>query len=214
MANDERIMLGLRPLEQPFGGTKVHYYRAHTAINIFRYQPVVLNNSGMVQVAPIVAMSPILGVVVGFLDANKAAMAGGMDRLTDSSTTGPFLPSGNDGYVAVADDPNQLFVCEEDTGGAPLINLQSIGRVVDFIYLTGSTTNGNTTTGIAQVALDRSTVANGTGGVLTIVGIYDVVNQDGTMNASGNFSKWIVKINSHQNGPLNLGPVGVPGLVG
>lgn len=214
MANDEQSLMGLRPLRQPYGSIKIGYYRANTAINMFRYQPVVLNNSGQVQVAAIADMSGLLGVTVGFLDANKAALPGGMDRLTDSTTSGPFLPSGNDAYVAVADDPNQLFVCESDTGGAAIGSIQSIGQTISFVYLTALTTNGNTTTGIANVLLDSSTVANDTGGVLSLVALYDIVNQDGTLNSAANFGKWVVRINSHQNGPLNLGPGGAVGLPG
>ena len=213
MANDERTLMGLRPLRQPFGGVQVNYYRANTAINMFRYQPVILNNSGQVQVAAVADLSGILGITIGFLDANFASLPGGMDRLADSSTTGPFLPSGNDAMVAVADNPDQFFVVEEDTGGLPIINVQSIGQTVDFIYLTGSTTNGNTTTGIANVLLDRSTTGNNTGGVLTIVGLHNTVNQDGTLNAGGNFSKWVVKINAHQNA-ADKRNMAVPGLVG
>ena len=213
MANDERILLGLRPTRQPFGAVQVNYYRANTAINMFRYQPVILNNSGQVQVAAIADLSGILGVTVGFLDANKAALPGGMDRLADSSTTGPFLPSGNDAYVAVADNPDQWFVVESDTGGAAIGSVQSIGQTIDFVYLTGLTTNGNTTTGIANVLLDSSTTGNNTGGVLTLVALADMVNQDGTLNTAANFGKWIVKINAHQNA-ADKRNMAVPGLVG
>jgi hypothetical protein len=174
-----------------------------------------MNTNGQIQVASIADMSGILGVTLGFLDANKAALPGGMDRLTDSSTTGPFLPSGNNAYVAVCDDPNQLYVIESDTGGGNMGTVDSIGQTISFVYLTASTTNGNTTTGIANLLLDTSTTANDTGGILTLVALYDSVNQDGTLNsASGNFSKWVVRINAHQAGPLNLGPGGAIGLSG
>src|SRR3990167_8141954 len=101
MANDEQSLMGLRPLRQPFGSTRVTYYRANTAINMFRYQPVVLNNSGQVQVAAIADMSGILGVALGFIDADKASLPGGMTSLVNNSTNGPFLPSGNNAFVAV-----------------------------------------------------------------------------------------------------------------
>jgi len=214
MANDEQSLMGLRPLRQPFGNIRVTYYRANTAINMFRYQPVVLNNSGQVQVAAVADMSGILGVTLGFLDADKAALPGGMDTLQNSTTRGPFLPSGNNAFVAVCDDPDQLYVCESDTGGAAIGSVQSIGQTISFVYLTAVTTNGNATTGIANVLLDSSTVANDTGGVLSLVALYDSVNQDGTLNTAANFGKWVVRINSHQNGPLNLGPGGAIGLPG
>ena len=211
MANDERGLLGLRPLAQPYGKVQIHYYRANTAVNMFRFQPVVRNNSGQVQVAAIADMSGLLGVSMGFLDASKAGLPSDLTNLSQ----GAFLESGNDAYVAVADDPDQEFVCEADTGGGTIGTVQSAGNTISFVYLNGTTTDGNVNTGIANVALDSSTTAADTGGVLTLVRPWDRVNADGTMNVSGsNFEKWVVMINSHQRGPLNLGPGGALGNPG
>lgn len=212
MANDERILLGLRPVTQPFGNMRVNYYRANTAINMFRYQPVVLNNSGQVQVAAIADMSGLLGSIVGFIDADKASIPSDMASLS----LGAYLRNGNNAYVAVADDPQQEFVIEADTGGGTIGSLNSAGQTISFVYLAGNTVDGNVNTGIANVVLDSSTTAADTGGVLTLVRPYDIVNQDGTINgpAQGNFEKWVVYINSHQKGPLNLAPGGSLGLPG
>lgn len=212
MANDERTLLGLRPLNQPHGNIQVHYYRANTAVNMFRFQPVVLNNSGQVQVAAVADMSGILGVAIGFLDGDKASLPSDMTSLS----LGAYLRSGNNAYVAVADDPIQEFVCEADTGGGTIGSLNSAGQTISFVYQSSSTTDGNVTTGIANVLLDSSTTAADTGGILTLVRPWDRVNQDGTINgpAQGNYEKWVVYINSHQKGPLNLGPGGALGLPG
>ena len=195
MANDQSSSLGLRPIKQPFGTIQIGYYRANTGQAMFRYQPVVLNNSGQVQVAAIAALSPILGSVVGFLDANKASIPAFMDSLSE----GPYLPAspGANAWVAVADDPNQLFILEEDTGGTLIGSANSSGQTVRFTYLA---TTGNTTTGVGNVVLDRSTIAATTGEILTLVGPSDNVNQDGTYNDLTLASaKWLVRINSHQN---------------
>lgn len=199
MANDERNLVGLRPLDQPYGNIRIGYYRANTARNIFKYQPVMLNNSGQVQVGTLIAdCSGILGTVVGFVDANKAALPPSMDSLSDAA----FLTNGNNAYVAVADDPNQLFTLEEDTGGTLIGSANSAGQTVSFTYLG---TTGDTVTGIANAVLDRSTLAAGTGGVFTIVEPYDIINSDGTLNTpTGNFCKWVVRISTHQNGPMAL----------
>ena len=209
MANDQSSHLGLRPVKQPFGAIKIGYYRANTAIAMFRWQPVVLNNSGQVQVAAIAALSPILGSVVGFVDATKASIPTFMDSLAD----GPFLPSspGGDAWVAVADDPNQLFIMEEDTGGTLIGSANSSGLRVRFTYLA---TTGNTTTGIATALIDRSTLAATTGEILTLVGPSDNMNSDGTTNdLTGAFAKWYIRINSHQNAPdkRNMATLSLPG---
>lgn len=196
MANDEQSLMGLRPLNQPQGNIQIHYYRANTAIAMFRYQPVWLNNSNQVAVAQIIDASGILGSIVGFLDLDKASIHLGQDSLADGS----HLPASTDAFVAVADDPNQEFVCEADTGGGPIGTYQSGGATVLFTYL--GTGTGNTTTGIANVLLDSSTTAADTGGVLKLIRPWDVINSDGTTNdATLNFAKWVVKINAHQNAP-------------
>lgn len=210
MANDERTGLGLRPLNQPYGTFRVNYYRANTAVNMFRFQPVALNNSGQVQVKSIADMSGMLGVIVGFLDASKGSLPSDMTSLS----LGAYLRSGNDSFVAVADDPNQEFVIEADTGGGTIGSLNSAGQTISFVYQNGTTTDGNVTTGIANVLLDSSTTATSTAGILTLVRPFDRVNQDGTINSPGNFEKWVVYINSHQKGPLNQGPGGALGLPG
>ena len=106
--------------------------------------------------------------------------------------------------MAVADDPQQLFTLEEDTGGGTVIgSLNSVGQTVHYTFLA---TTGSTVSGIAQAVLDSSTVANDTGGVLTLVKAYDIINEDGTTNSlTLNFAKWVVRINSHQNGPIQSG---------
>lgn len=210
MANDQSSHLGMRPVKQPFGSIKIGYYRANTGAALFRYQPVALNNSGQVQIAAILDMSGILGSIVGFVDPDKASIPAFMDSLSEA----PYMPSspGANAWVAVADDPNQLFIMEEDTGGTLIGSANSSGTTVSFTYIA---TTGNTTTGVGNALIDRSTMAADTGGILTLVGPADNMNQDGTSNdVTLAYAKWYVRINSHQNGPLNLAPVGGIGLPG
>ena len=199
MANDQSSSLGLRPVRNRFGFYQINYYTANTAANLFLYQPVVRNNSGQVQIADAaVDNSGILGVIVGFLDANKAALPPSMDALGDAS----FLTSLNNARVAVADDPNQWFIAEEDTGGTLIGSANSSGQSIRFTYIA---TTGNTTTGIANALIDRSTIANNTAGTFILVGPADNINQDGTTNdVTLAFAKWIVRIGQHQNGPTIL----------
>lgn len=198
MANTELGITGMRPLGWPGSAIKINYYQANTGQNLFLFQPVALNNSGQVQAQAVIAdMSGILGSIVGFVDTSKGGLP---TDLTDLSQ-GAFLQSSNNAYVAVADDPDQLFVMEADSGGSVIGSVNSIGNTVHYTFLA---TTGNTTTGLSNAMLDQSTVALDTGGVLTLVKSYDLINQDGTTNdVTANFSKWVVRINSHQNAHLH-----------
>ena len=193
MANDQHSHLGLRPLRR-LDAKDVMYFRANTAQNIFRFQPVAINNSGQVEVAGIGDNTQIVGAAIGFLDTDNAALPTSMDSLNE----GPFLSSSNDGLVAVAANPELLFILEADTGGSATIGQSNIGNSCGFTY---SATTGNTTTGIANVLLDASDAAADSGGTFKIVGLAGNVNQDGTFNTGGsNFAKAVVKINHHQLG--------------
>jgi len=199
MANDERSLTGLRPLGWPGSRIQINYYQANTGQNLFLYQPVALNNSGQVQAQAVIAdMSGIIGTIVGFIDTNKAGLPTDLTDLSQAS----FLASGNNALVAVADGIDQLFIMESDTGGSVIGSLNSVGNTVHYTFLGSGT--GNTTTGISNALLDQSTVALDTGGILTLVKAYDVINSDGTTNdLTSNFNKWVVRINSHQNAPLH-----------
>lgn len=200
MANDQSSHLGIRPFVQPGERVRINYYKAGTGANLFMFQPVAKNAVNKIVPAPVgIAKSGILGVIVGFLDPNRGGLP---TNLTDLNQ-GAFLDSGNEALVAVSDDPDQLYYAEEDTGGTLIGSQDSAGQTVHFTYLGSG--SGNTTTGISTALMDRSTLATGTGGVFTIIRPYDeIVNSDGTYNdVSGNFAKWILKINSHQNGPVS-----------
>lgn len=199
MANDERSLTGLRPLGWPGSRININYYQANTGQNLFIYQPVALNNSGQVQAQAVIAdMSGILGSIVGFIDTDKAGLPTDMTNLSQAA----FMDaSANRCLVAVADDPYQLFTLESDSGGSVIGSLNSVGQTVHYTFLA---TTGSTVTGIANAVLDQSTVANDTGGILTLVKAYDIINSDGTTNdLTSNFSKWVVRINSHQNAHLH-----------
>lgn len=189
MANDSNLR-GLRPVNQPFGTVKSRYYTANTAIAIYLYQPLALNNSGQVEVDAVGDNSDnFVGVALGFLDTNKGSLPSGINTLADA----PYLPASKEAVVLVSDDPNQEYIVEEDTGGTALTTT-AIGNTCSFTYLA---TTGNTTTGVANVVLDRSDVAADSAGLLKIVALGDTVNSDGSINAAGDYGKWIVRAAHH-----------------
>lgn len=201
MANDDLISArgGLLPIQFPFGNFKKKYYKLTTgaaAANVFIGTPVDLDANGQATyaVATGTANAIILGSVVGFADTSLASIPSAMANLAN----GAYLPGNTDAYVLVADDPNQEFLLQEDTGGSAL-TAANVGNNVGWKYRSSS---GNTTTGYATAELQRATASTSTGGSLILTGLYRNINSDGTDNAAGNYAKWIVKITQHRYGPV------------
>jgi hypothetical protein len=189
MANDSRPQ-GLVPIVEPYGSSRIGIYTVETGQNLFRGMVVALNNSGRVDICSAAVNTPALGVIVGFLDTSRAGLPTGLTSLSQ----GAYLPSGNNALALVTDDPDQLYLVEEDTGGSALTS-SAIGNGIPFTYLA---TSGNTTTGYANLVLNRGSVGTGTDGLLQLVDIEDIKNFDGTDNSPGNYCKWIVRIRNHQ----------------
>lgn len=211
MANDDVIRArgGLLPVGYPFGAFKKSYYRlttaSATADNLYIGMPVARDSNGRVTTAVAIAASGVtlLGSIVGFLDPNLEALPSAME----STQAGAYLPGGADAQILVADDPDQIFVLQEDTGGTAL-TASEIGNSVTLTY---RSTSGDTTTGYATIELDRSSAGTGTGGNLIIHNLAQNMNSDGTRNAPGNFCKWEVRIVNHYNAqPIAQFQGGVP----
>ncbi len=191
MANDQGKNYGAFPITQPDSPPKLLYYTANTAFNIFRGQYVAVNNSGQVQIIAPGDNTSSCGIAWDFLDTNLAGPPSAM-MLT---TAGAYLPSGNNALVGVIYDPQQLYVMEEITGGVALSAL-SLGQLVNFTYI--GTSTGNTTTGFATSVIQNSSVSSGTGPLLQLMNVYNIINNDGTVNAPGAACKWVVRIANHQ----------------
>jgi hypothetical protein len=170
---------GLFPL-RPY--KRITYYTANTGQDLFLYQPVVLNNSGQIAVATLGSGNAILGSIVSFEDP-----AGGHKKREN-----PFLDVSADGnaIVGVTDDPEQLYLIEEDTGGSALA-ATNVGNVADFTY---QATTGNTTTGLSNAVLDRSGVQTSSAQLL-LLGLQRAATGE---NDYGNYAKWVVKIFDYQ----------------
>lgn len=195
MANDD-FARGLVPLNTNGKGTvNSHYYHASTITDIAVGMTVALTN-GRVSRAPATGIAPILGVALGFAK-NKGA----------SNELAPWLDvsglTSDDWYVQVADDPDQEFYVQEDTGGTALTGTAGGAYTAGLIYQTASI---DTVSGMAKLELDASTAAVGTGQALHILRLHDYVNSDGTQNAVGDYAKWVVTIAAHQKrgGPTEI----------
>lgn len=195
MANDDWVTArgGLLPVEMLRGGTvRGHYYQLTTSASadVFLGQPMDLDANGRVVPAGITDNSPVLGPVIGFSDTDKAGLP---TNLTSLSKAG-HLESDKDAYCFIADDPNQEFVIQEDTGGSAL-EQGDIGNTLNMVPRSSS---GSTVTGWSTFEADRSSVASDTGGQLRLLGLYDYMNSDGTQPDFGNYAKLRVRINHHR----------------
>jgi len=90
----------------------------------------------------------------------------------------------------VLDDPNQLFIIQNDGTSA----VTNYGKNADVVMGTG-----DTTTGVSGMELDTSTIANTAALNLKIVGLWDVPN-----NAVGTNAVVVVKINEHLYGSAGV----------
>ena len=90
----------------------------------------------------------------------------------------------------VLDDPNQLFIIQNDGTSA----VTDYGKNADIVVGTGSTT-----TGVSANVLDTSSIATTAALNLKIVGLWDVPN-----NAVGANAVVVVKINEHLYGSAGV----------
>jgi len=190
MANTQGINYGARPITEPGMPPKLMYLRANTAQAIYRGQFVAINNSGQVAIIAPGDNLASIGIAWQFLDSTASGLPSGMTSLSQ----GAFLPASTDAVVAFTYDPQQLYIMEEITGGTAITAL-SVGLLANFTYTSNT---GNTVTGWAASVIQNSSVAAGTGPLLQLLGFQDIINQDGTANASGAAAKWIVRIANHQ----------------
>lgn len=186
MANTSKVT-GLRPIEQPFGNIRCNFYEAATGAALYMYQPVDLNSSGRIVAAGWNSSNLIVGSVVGFADDSFCPLPN--PYLASNPGFGYTVNSAGLVKVLVADDPNQHFVIEEDTGGSAL-DAQSVGAGASFIF---QATTGNNTSGIANAVLDRSGIDTGALQQFRLIKKWDKPD-----NAYGNFCKWVVRINQHR----------------
>ena len=182
MANIDQPF-GLRPIAKvgsaPGGTTGTTKYSISSGASaIFTGDPVKPAADGSIVVAT--AGDPIRGVFMGCF-------------YTDPSTNKPrfnnTFPNGtaaSDAIAFVADDPDQLYICQQDSAAVNLVAADK-NRNCDLVF--GA---GNTTTGISGVEIDSSTLATTATHQVRLVSFYDTPSNDATANNS----EIVVKINN------------------
>lgn len=202
MANDN-FPRGLFPIDGV--KCKSNYYRVGTATDIFLGQPVDLASTGYITNAIDVTSAGIvqsIGVAVGFAGPLKKGLANDDPFLdaSDLTTLATGLEAG-DRWVKVADDPQQLFIIQADTG-ATMAGIANVGETFPLIY---RATSGNTDSGWANLELDAGSNAVSTGQIVRAIRLHDNINVDGTENTGvANYCKWVVQIQTHRRTAANV----------
>ena len=177
------LALGLVPVNMPYGNVRARRYSCdgtQNTVQIMIGDAVVLDTTGTVIRATSGAGNYLMGAVIGCYDSSGAPIQ--------------YLTSSTAGYVLVADDPNQQFLIQED-GDTSDLSTANVGSNVDLITAAGTTFRAR-----SGDQIDSSSVTTSTNAQLRIIAMRDAVD-----NAAGDYCKWIVKINMHQQNPDVLG---------
>jgi len=188
MANVDKAF-GLRPLGN---------LSATGAQKQYGYQ-IADNQSGAIFQGDLVTLKD--GYILQFDPATHTAAVGVfngcnyIDPTTGKPTWKNFYPGSiniTQGTINadVIDDPNQLFIIQND-GTSQASNY---GKNADVTVGTG-----NTTTGMSAMELDTSTIATTAALNLKIIGLYNVPG-----NTVGEFAVVVVKINEHLYGSAGV----------
>jgi hypothetical protein len=195
MANIDAAF-GLRPIAKvgsaPGGttGTTKYSIADNQGTAIFTGDPVKYKNDGTVEVAT--AGDASCGVFMGCFYT---------DPTTSKPTFRNHFPaslSPGDAIAFVADDPDQLFIAQQDSDGSNLV-AADLNLNADLVFGAGSTT-----TGMSGVEIDSSTKNTTAALQVRLIDFYDVPSNDATANNS----VIVVKINNHQLGS-HTGTAGV-----
>lgn len=157
--------------------------------------PVVLEGNasanGIATVKRATAGGPILGVVIGFVNAKFDPVAGSMTSGSVSLDTPQYRPASTAQYVLVEDAPDVIYEVEGTTGGSAYTYLLAdIGLNADAYY-SGS---GSTTTGSSAASLDLSTKATTATLQFKILGAVQRPDNE-TISGTSTSVKYLVKIN-------------------
>ena len=177
---------GLRPIRYlsgaPYNGA-ANRYSIPSTDNTAVYIGGLVKPAGSADAAGVMTVTgdvstgnAVIGVVVG------------VEPVTSNSTI--YREASVDRYVWVADDPNLVFVAQEDAVGGALA-VTAIGNAADLI----SFTSGSTTTGRSSMQVDTSTATasgDATEDVLIVGFLQRPDNEVGVANA-----KVLVRLNNH-----------------
>lgn len=201
MANTSRIN-GFRPVKHatgaPYNGqANVYAVLASDGTALFVGDPVaqdtVAHTNGVPTVKKAAAGAPVIGVVVGILNAKVDPVSGTMTAGSIALDTPQYRPASTFQYVLVCDAPDVYYEVEASTtaSAAYAFAVTEVGKNADMLVAAGSTT-----TGTSGSCLDMSTIANTASLQFRIMGTVQRPDNEPT----GNYTKVLVKVNNHYLG--------------
>jgi len=194
MANTN-IARGLIPYRNiwgsPYNGSfNIYYVPSSYATALYIGDPVDIKSgsndtNGIPSVILATVGSPILGVMVGVIDAGQPVIAVTRDLNI-------YHPASTAQYIAVCDDPNMLYEVQDDASAQATAPNLWTGKNANLV--SGS---GSTTTGFSGWQLAASTVA--TTNTLDVKIALPLQQADNTIGSTANTNmnaKWLVKLNN------------------
>ena len=183
MANIDQAF-GLRPIAKvgsaPGGTTGTTKYSITSGASaIFTGDPVKPKADGSIEVAT--AGDPIRGIFLGCFYTDPST---GKPRYNNTFPNGT---AASDAIAFVADDPDQLYIAQQDSVGSNLV-AADLNQNCDLVFGAGSTTSG-----ISGVEIDSSSKNTTAALQVKLIDFYDVPSNDATANNS----VFVVKINNH-----------------
>ena len=169
----------------PLLSCRMYKMSAAYAQALYIGDPMALDASGNAIIATAGTGNVIQGVALGFFTSEFVPLA---------TVYHPSATAGSN-FVLLADDPRQLFVCQEDSTGNNLA-LTDIAGNLNLASGTGSTVNG-----MSGWEIDSSDLGDATAG--DQVRLINILRSPD--NAIGTNCKWIIRINDVQ---------GAAGIVG
>jgi hypothetical protein len=184
---------GLRPISNNgtmwTGQGRLYCFPAADASNIFLGDPILAlgtsdaNGVPNATIASAGSSNYINGVFIGL--TNGPAGGVGNAAFTVTRDLPVYVQSGVLAYGLVCDDPNALFVTQEDSVGGAIAAASSAFEDANMVQ-----GNGSAVTGFSGWMLDSSTVANSANLQVKILGL-----SRGPDNVIGNYAKWVVRLN-------------------
>lgn len=182
--------MGLRPYSHrsgaPYNGAvRTYYVPSSNSTALYIGDPVMLvtnssdgNGVQTVAIASAGTSNPVLGSFQGI--TNNAGTA----VITLQQTQTPYLAASQAAYVVVCDDPDLLYLVQEDSSTTGMVSGAS-GRNANLIAGTGNTYSSN-----SGWMLSSSSMGTTINEQLRIVQLLQQSD-----NAVGAYAKWLVRLN-------------------
>ena len=171
------------------GAANVYYVPSTYGTALYIGDPLVAtgasdaNGIPVVQIASAGGSAFTIGPMCGIVAAGEPQIAITRDQVI-------YHPASTSQYILVADDPNLLFMIQEDSVGGSIATATAGTKNADLVAGTGSNT-----TGYSGWMLDSSTIQ--TTSTLQLRIMSALQQTDNVVGTTDSFAKWLVKINSH-----------------